>query len=124
MPLNIIQRENRSLDYVKQYFSKTHFLILSDQKRWQDEADLNGNGEITNSEMREYLSSSDFEDFCGVKINDVSAKVFNEFWSAIDANVGNRKLDEDELKRATLQMEAIKEVNTFIDKKMQIFQVI
>ncbi len=93
------------------------FLFLSDQTRWQNEADLNGNGEITKGEMREYLSSSDFEDFCGVKINDVSAKVFNEFWSAVDANVGNEKLDEKELGRIMLQMEAIKEVNNFIDKK-------
>lgn len=93
------------------------FLFLSDQTRWQNEADLNGNGEITKGEMREYLSSSDFEDFCGVKINDVSAKVFNEFWSAVDANVGNEKLDEKELVRIMLQMEAIKEVNNFIDKK-------
>ena len=93
------------------------YLFLANRKDWQTEADSNHNGEIVKGEMREYLSGVEFENWSGVSIKDVSAKVFNEFWASIDANVNNNKLDEQELNRTMVQIEAVKEVKNFVDKK-------
>ena len=75
------------------------YLFLAKQDDWKEKADANHNGEIVKGEMREYLSSSDFENWSGVSIKDVSADVFNKFWASIDANVNNNKLDGTELEK-------------------------
>lgn len=79
--------------------SSSIYLFLAKQDDWKEKADINNNNEITKGEMREYLSSSDFENWCGVSIKDVSADVFNKFWASIDANVANNKLDGTELEK-------------------------
>ncbi len=73
------------------------YLFLAKQDDWKEKADVNKNNEITKGEMREYLSSSDFENWTGVSVKDMSADVFNKFWASIDSNVSNNKLDGTEL---------------------------
>lgn len=73
------------------------YLFLAKQGDWKEKADVNQNGEITKGEMREFLSSVDFENWSGVSIKDVSSKVFNDFWAKLDSNVNNNKLDDTEL---------------------------
>ncbi len=72
------------------------FLFLAKQDDWKTKVDKNKDYEITKGEMREYLSGSDFENYIGMGIDDVSAKVFNEFWAKLDNNVSDYKLDETE----------------------------
>lgn len=79
--------------------SSSIYLFLAKQDDWKEKADINKNNEITKGEMREYLSGSDFENWCGVSIKDISADVFNRFWASIDSNVNNNKLDGTELEK-------------------------
>ena len=47
------------------------YLFLAKQDDWKEKADVNKNNEITKGEMREYLSSSDFENWTGVSVKDI-----------------------------------------------------
>lgn len=85
------------------------YLFLANQGNWNDKdhADIDGDGTITKGEMREFLSSEDFEAELGVSIRDISAKVFNEFWAKIDNSINNNKMDENELDRAMVQVKTV-----------------
>ena len=93
------------------------FLFLSQQANWKEEADTNKKDPLTKGEMREYLNSEEFKDFAGVKIQDVSAKTFNDFWAALDANVNNNRLDEKELDRANVQIAIVKHLKNIVSKE-------
>ena len=72
------------------------FLFLAKNSDWKTKADTNGDGSIQACEMRDYLNTDEFKDFAGVKIEDCSAKTFNDFWNKLDAGVKNNKLDKSE----------------------------
>ncbi len=90
------------------------YLFLANQEDWRTDANINGDEEITQGEMREYLSGSDFEDFVGCSITDVSAKVFNDFWNRLDKNINNFTLDDSELNRAQGQILTVKYAKEYV----------
>lgn len=90
------------------------FLFLAQQANWKEEADTNKKDPLTKGEMREYLNSEAFKDFAGVKIQDVSAKTFNDFWAKLDSNVNNNRLDTTELGKADETISKYEQLNNKI----------
>lgn len=98
--------------------SSSIYLFLQQQDDWRTTADENNDNEITRGEMRHYLENSDFECEFGVSIDQVSAKVFNEFWAKVDSKASNNRMDETELNRLTLQLDAVKVATEYVEKKI------